>query len=110
MPAGVEIAATDSDFRACPSLSARGYPALSEAAKRKILGLTSAKLYGIQAVKTDAYRPVPKDYESRMSKELKTLLEVGQLRGDNMSRMKETYLALAIEPAHTRYGWMRVRA
>jgi len=23
--------------------------------------------------------------------------------------MKETYLALAIEPDHTRYGWMRVR-
>jgi hypothetical protein len=45
-----------------------------------------------------------------MSKELKTLLEVGELRGDNMSRIKETYLALAIEPDHTRYGWMRVRA
>ena len=87
-----------------------GYPELSEAAKRKILGLTSAKLYGIQAVKMDAYRAVPKDYESRISKELKTLLEVGQLKGDNMSRMKETYLALALEPDHTRYGWMRVRA
>jgi hypothetical protein len=45
-----------------------------------------------------------------MTKELKTLLEVGQLRGDNMSKMKETYLALANEPDHTRYGWMRVRA
>jgi hypothetical protein len=56
------------------------------------------------------YRPVPKEYETRMTKELKTLLEVGQLRGDNMSKMKETYLALAIEPDHTRYGWMRVRA
>jgi uncharacterized protein len=87
-----------------------GYPELTEAAKRKILGLTSAKLYGIQAVKADAYRPVPKDYESRMTKELKALLEVGQLRGDNLSKMKETYLALAIEPDHTRYGWMRVRA
>jgi hypothetical protein len=61
-------------------------------------------------VKTDAYRPVPKEYETRMTKELKTLLEVGQLRGDNMSKMKETYLALAIEPDHTRYGWMRARA
>jgi hypothetical protein len=61
-------------------------------------------------VKTDAYRPVPNDYASRMTKELKTLLEVGQLRGDNLSRMKETYLALAIEADHTRYGWMRVRS
>jgi len=45
-------------------------------------------------LQTDAYRPVPKDYESRMTQELKTLLEVGQSRGDNMSRMKETYLLL----------------
>jgi predicted TIM-barrel fold metal-dependent hydrolase len=29
-----------------------GYPELTESAKRKILGLTSAKLYGIQAVET----------------------------------------------------------
>jgi hypothetical protein len=87
-----------------------GYPELTETAKRKILGLTSAKLYGIKAVDTGGYRAVPKDYESRMTPELKTLLEVGQLRGDNMSRMKETYLALAIEPDHTRYGWMRVKA
>ncbi|MCI0460063.1 MAG: amidohydrolase [Gemmataceae bacterium] len=86
-----------------------GYPELTEAAKRKILGLTSAKLYGIGVVNPGAYRSVPKDYESRMTQELKTLLEVGQLKGDNLSKMKETYLALAIEPDHTRYGWMRVR-
>lgn len=87
-----------------------GYPELTETAKRKILGLTSAKLYGIRAVDTGGYRPVPKDYESRMTPELKTLLEVGQLRGDNMAKMKQTYLALAIEPDHTRYGWMREKA
>jgi hypothetical protein len=87
-----------------------GYPELTESAKRKILGLTSAKLYGIRGVDTGAYRAVPKDYESRMTQELKALLEFGQLRGDNLSKMKETYLALAIEPDHTRYGWMRVRA
>ena len=87
-----------------------GYPELTEKAKRKILGLTSAKLYGIQAVNTGSYKPVPKDYESRMTKELKTLLEFGQLTADNMSKMKETYLALAIEPDHSRYGWMRVKA
>jgi len=87
-----------------------GYPELTEKAKRKILGLNSAKLYGIQALDTDAYRPVPKDYESRMPEKLKTVLEVGQLKADAMSRMKETYAALAIGPDHTRYGWMRVRA
>jgi uncharacterized protein len=87
-----------------------GYPELTESAKRKILGLTSARLYGIQAVDTGVYRAVPKDYESRMTTELKTLLEFGQLKGDNLARMKETYVSLAIEPDHSRYGWMRVRA
>ena len=87
-----------------------GYPALSDAAKRKILGLTSAKLYGIRALESSSYKPVPKDYESRMSKELKTLFEFGKQTADNMSRMKETYAALAIEPDHVRYGWMRARA
>ena len=88
-----------------------GYPELTEQAKRKILGLTSARLYGIKAVDTGAYRAVPKDYESRMTEELKTVLEFGQLKvGDNLSRMKETYAALAVEPDHTRYGWIRVRA
>ena len=85
-----------------------GYPALTESAKRKILGLTSAKLYGIRAVDPGSYQAVPKDYESRMTKELKTLLEFDKLTADNMSRMKETYAALAIEPDNIRYGWMRV--
>jgi len=86
-----------------------GYPELTETAKRKILGLNSARLYGIKAVETGAYRAVPKDYESRMTDELKTVLEVGQLKDDNMGKMKETYRALAIQPDHTRYGWMRMR-
>jgi hypothetical protein len=45
-----------------------------------------------------------------MTGELTTLLEFGQLQSDNMSKMKDTYINLAIEPDHTRYGWMRVRA
>ena len=58
-----------------------------------------------------AYRAVPQDYEARMTEGLKAVLEVGQLEvGDNLSRMRETYAALAIEPDHTRYGWIRVRA
>lgn len=84
-----------------------GYPELTERAKRKILGLNSAKLYGIGALDTGSYKPVPRDYESRMKPELKTLLEFGQLKVDRMSRMKETYAALAIEPDNIRYGWMR---
>ena len=85
-----------------------GYPELTERAKQKILGLNSAKLYGIQAVDTSSYKAVPRDYESRMSEKLKTVLEFEQLRADNMAKVKETYVALGIEPDHTRYGWMRV--
>ena len=84
-----------------------GYPQLTERAKRKILGLNSARLYGIRGTNTRSYKPVPKDYESRMTPALKTILEYGQLQGDNMAKMKETYAALAIEPDYTRYGWVR---
>ena len=42
-----------------------------------------------------------------MTERLKTALEVGQLKADNMSKMKETYAALAIEPDNVRYGWIR---
>ena len=87
-----------------------GYPELTERAKRKILGLTSAKLYGLRTLDSAAYRPVPKDYAARMSPELKTLFEFDKLSADNFSRMKETYAALAIQPDHTRYGWIRTRA
>jgi len=45
-----------------------------------------------------------------MGQELKTLLGFGQLKADNMSRMKETYASLAIEPDHTRYDWIRENA
>lgn len=85
-----------------------GYPALTESAKRKILGLTSAKLYGIKALDAGSYKAVPKDYESRMSNDFKTLMEFDKRTADNMSKMKETYAALAIDPDHTRYGWMRI--
>ena len=56
-----------------------GYPELTLEAKRKILGLNSANLYGITGVERGdlgkRFRPVPKDYENRMSMDLKTMLE-----------------------------------
>ena len=92
-----------------------GYPELTEADKRKILGLNSAKLYGIKAVedpqeRARTYPPVPKDYESRMSDELKTLLEFPGYSADNLSKFKDTYIAMGMEPSHTRYGWIRTQA
>ncbi len=89
-----------------------GYPELTEADKRKILGLNSARLYGIQPGESEEtqkrmYKPVPKDYESRISTELKTLLEFPGYTADNMSRFKEAYVASEAEPSNTRYGWIR---
>ena len=89
------------------------YPELTDQAKRKILGLNSARLYGIEPVegaeKDRRYRKVPEDFEDRMSDELKTLLEFPGYTADNMSRFKEQYRAAGPQPAHRRYGWIRTK-
>ena len=90
------------------------YPELTDAAKRKILGLNSARLYGITPVegaeKDRQYRPVPPDYEDRITDELKTILEFPGYTADNMSKLKDRYAELGPTPSHTRYGWMRTKA
>jgi hypothetical protein len=85
-----------------------GYPELTPEAKRKILGLNSAKLYGIRA-ETEAFKPVPKDYESLMPKELKKIMEMPGYAADNMSKVKNQYAALSVEPSLIRRGWIRAR-
>lgn len=92
-----------------------GYPALREIDKRKILGLNAARLYGIAPVEEPQqrkrmYQPVPEDYESRISDELKTLMEFPGFAADNMSRFKDAYAATDAERSNTRYGWVRTRA
>lgn len=91
-----------------------GYPELTEAAKRKILGLNSARLYGIPRAAEPAdqgrYRPVPENYEALIPNDLKTLLEFPGFTADNLSKMKETYVAMGAEPSNTRYGWIRTKA
>ena len=90
-----------------------GYPEITDTAKRKILGLNSARLYGITPVegaeKDRQYRPVPADYESRISDELKTILEFPGYTADKMSQLKDKYAALGPAPSNTRYGWMRTK-
>jgi hypothetical protein len=91
-----------------------GYPALTEADKRKILGLNSARLYGIAAIEDEderqrTYRRVPQDYESRMTDKLKTVLEFPGYAADSMSRFKEAYAASNAERSNTRHGWIRTR-
>jgi hypothetical protein len=91
-----------------------GYPQLTLDAKRKILGLNSAKLYGITGVESrdleKRFTPVPGDYEKRMPTDLKRIMELPEFTADNMSKFKANYAAAGVEPSHTRYGWIRTRA
>jgi uncharacterized protein len=86
-----------------------GYPEITEQDKRKILGLNSARLYGITAAAVDAatYRSVPADFEERIPEDLKTLLEFPGYTADNMARFRESYVAYGASPEHVRYGWVR---
>jgi len=88
-----------------------GYPELTDEAKRKILGLNSAKLYGIKGVERGdprrRFKAVPKDYERMISNELKTILEFPGYTADSMQKWREEYAAAGAEPSHVRYGWVR---
>jgi len=92
-----------------------GYPALDEDAKRNILGRTSAKLYGLEPRAGTAYRALPSDYANRITDAQKRLWELPPYdntlnltaRNDNLTKYRERYQAMGVEPRHTRYGWIR---
>jgi len=102
-----------------------GYPRLTPQVKRKILGLNSARLYGLQpphnTVSPAVYKPVPKDYESRITPELKRILEFpgttaaapqpqfAQYEDDNLARIKQSYAEEGGARSNARYGWLRTR-
>ena len=44
----------------------------------------------------ERFRPVPEDYEGRISDELKTTMEFPGFTADNMSKFKERYVAMAL--------------
>lgn len=89
-----------------------GYPRLTEADKRKILGLNSAALYKLPST-VGAYKAVPKDYEARIPDTLKATLNFpghsrpGADRGDKLTEIKREYLAAGGHPSNQRYGWVR---
>jgi predicted TIM-barrel fold metal-dependent hydrolase len=85
-----------------------GYPQLTEAAKRKILGLNSARLYKLPTGPQGVYKPVPADYATRIPDELKTLMEFPGFEADNLNTMRAQYQAAGGQPSNTRYGWLRV--
>jgi hypothetical protein len=101
-----------------------GYPQLTETAKRKILGLNNARLYGIKNVNgrlTDepsgcgedednrgGYHAVPSNYASLIPIALKRTLEFdGFAMNDKLSQMRKEYMAMGGLPSNTRYGWIR---
>jgi uncharacterized protein len=95
-----------------------GYPRLTPQIKRKILGLNSARLYGLKGpaatVSPAVYKPVPKNYESRITPELKQILEfpqeLSQYDGDNLAKIKQSYAEAGGARSNARYGWLRTRA
>ena len=86
-----------------------GYPELTEEHKRKILGLNSARLYGIKVPQDlgTQFKRVPTDYATKMSPELKRMMELPGYTADALSKIKEQYAASGSMPDHTRYGWVR---
>jgi hypothetical protein len=102
------------------------YPELDEDAKRNILGLNSARLYGLRgdAAKAvgdedSAYNPVPSNYRSIIPASLNELLNgVGYpqpvtraslLPDDNVTKMRKQYAEAGGGRCNTRYGWIRTR-
>jgi hypothetical protein len=100
------------------------YPELTEKAKRKIIGLNNARLYGIKNTSgqlTDdetcerngddrrvGYHPVPTNYEALIPIALKRTLEfAGFAQDDRLSKMRKEYFAMGGLPSNTRYGWLR---
>jgi uncharacterized protein len=123
-----------------------GYPRLTESVKRKILGLNSARLYGLPVGTVESrrddddddddggrrgrdrdrddddrdhndkkarYTPVPRDYERRITPELKRILEfpdtVATYGNDGLAKIKQSYLEEGGTRSNTRYGWMRTK-
>lgn len=90
-----------------------GYPELTQSAKRKILGLNSARLYRLPSASEVSpralYKPVPPNYEQLITEELKTIMEFPGYVGDNFSKARKAYYAAGGAPSNTRYGWLRTR-
>ena len=105
------------------------YPSLDYRAKRKILGLNSARLYDLDG---SATRPVGAygspykqgslaDYASYMQPGSsiddvlqgvgypEPIMPASLLPNDNFTRMKKQYAEMGLGRSNTRFGWMRTR-
>ena len=102
------------------------YPELDENAKRKILGLNSARLYGLNGHEAKAigthgsvYRPVPSDYASRVPASLDALMngvgyptpvvKASLIPQDNFTKSRKQYAEAGGLRSNERNGWIRTR-
>ena len=102
-----------------------GYPEITPAMKRQVLGLNSARLYGLPQANTAAYSPVPDDYGRRITADADLLRvmeyddrlphELPVAGGDRLDSLKAEYQELVrtrfgVPTTNHRDGWVRVRS
>jgi predicted TIM-barrel fold metal-dependent hydrolase len=99
-----------------------GYPRLDEKARRKILGLNSARLYKLDGrtpvSAAGRYQPVPRDFPTRVPAELRATLAdaPGSRQGphalqhppspDRFARLRSDYRAAGGVRDNLRHGWV----
>jgi len=99
-----------------------GYPRLDETARRKILGLNSARLYKLDSRTATAaggpYKPVPRDFAARIPPELRATLAdaAGSQQGptasllrplpDRFAQLREDYRDAGGVRTNQRHGWV----
>jgi len=52
------------------------------------------------------FKPVPRDYASKMTPDFRHLMEVDKPVADNLDLMRQRYAQIGGAPDHTRYGWV----
>jgi hypothetical protein len=99
-----------------------GYPRLDDSARRKILGLNSARLYKLDARKTVSpagpYKPVPRDFDAHVPAQLRATLAdaPGSRQGtqslqyaiapDRLAQLRSDYQAAGGIADNLRHGWV----
>lgn len=105
------------------------YPALDYQAKRKILGLNSARLYALEGAATQAVGDYYSPYKQGRLRQYASYMQPGSnidtvlkgpgyptpiqaaslLPADNFSRIRKDYAEMGLGRSNTRFGWMRTR-
>jgi len=111
-----------------------GYPELTQAAKRKILGQNAARLYGLSPAAEPSpqglYKPVPENYQLALAADAETR-RIMEFRADwqpcflpggtntcptnplsiedNFTKMRKMYAEAGGRPDNVRRGWLRTR-